>query len=120
MSLLLIRESSNLIGKFALVAASLGSWGTGPGLSAIRATAAAVGCFPLFAVLVHVTDEHPAIYAGVGALVLVVAVVILGGWVRRARGRLTHVNLLSRLAGSRGVGSTCGAIYVVSLFYYTP
>jgi hypothetical protein len=50
----------------------------GPVLSAIRAAAAAVGRFPLFAVLVHIADEHPAVYADVGALVLVV--VFLGRW----------------------------------------
>jgi hypothetical protein len=38
------------------------------GLSAIRAAAAPVGGFPLFAVLVYVADEHPAFKAGAGAL----------------------------------------------------
>jgi hypothetical protein len=35
---------------------------------------------------------------------------MLGGWVRWVRGRLIHVNLPIRLAGLRGVPSTCGAI----------
>jgi hypothetical protein len=51
-------------------------------LAAIRAAAAAVGGFPLLAVLVDVADEHPAVYAGVGALGLVVAGRFFGRWVR--------------------------------------
>jgi hypothetical protein len=42
--------------------------GIGAGLSVIRATAATVGGFPLFAVLVYVADEYPALQAGMGAL----------------------------------------------------
>jgi hypothetical protein len=38
------------------------------GLSAIRAPTAAVGGFPLFAVLVYVAHEHPAFEASAGAL----------------------------------------------------
>ena len=37
------------------------------GLSAIRAAAAPVGGFPLFALLVYVANEYPTIYARVGA-----------------------------------------------------
>jgi len=44
--------------------------------------------------------RHPAIVAGVGALVLVVVILILSGWVRGARGRLIHVNTSCVLAGS--------------------
>jgi hypothetical protein len=40
-------------------------------------------------------------------------VVILGGWVRRMCARLIHVNLLVRLAGLRGVTSTCGASFTL-------
>jgi hypothetical protein len=47
-----------------------------------------------------VAYRYPAIVAGVGALVLVVVILILSGWVRWVRGRLIHVNLLVRLAGS--------------------
>jgi hypothetical protein len=59
----------------------------GLGLSAIRAAAAAVGGFPLFAVLVLVGNEDPALYAGVGALEADVmrlyrVVVLFGRWVR--------------------------------------
>ena len=62
----------------------------GPVLSAIRAAAAAVGCFPLLAVLVYVADEHPALKAGAGALEAGVVrlygvVVLLGRWVRWVR-----------------------------------
>ena len=39
---------------------------SGAGLSAIRAAAAAVGGFPLLAVLVYVADEDPAFEAGMG------------------------------------------------------
>jgi hypothetical protein len=51
------------------------------------AAAAAVGRFPLFAVLVLVSDEHLVIYAGVGALEAGVVCLygigmVLGGWVR--------------------------------------
>ena len=37
-------------------------------LSAIRATAAAIGDFPLFTILVYVADEHPAFEAGTRTL----------------------------------------------------
>ena len=40
------------------------------GLSAIRATAAQVGGFPLFTILVYVADEDPPAYAGVGTQAL--------------------------------------------------
>ena len=45
----------------------IGPMSVGPWLSAIRAAAAPIGGFPLLAVLVHVADEHPAAYAGVGS-----------------------------------------------------
>jgi hypothetical protein len=63
----------------------------GPRLSGLASVtpAAAVGGFPLLAVLVYVADEHPAAYAGVGAQALKASVVsfygvvvILGGGVR--------------------------------------
>src|SRR5215210_524289 len=85
-----------------------------PQLSAIGAAAAAVGCFPLLAVLVYVADEYPAAHADVGALALeagvvrLYGVVILGRWVRWVRGRLIHGGLPSRLSGPRGVGSPAG------------
>src|SRR5215213_11029710 len=41
---------------------------TGAGLSAIRAAAAPVRGFSLLAVLVYVSDEHPAVYTGAGTL----------------------------------------------------
>jgi hypothetical protein len=44
----------------------------GLGLSAIRAASAAVGGFPLLAVLVYVADEHPAVYAGMAAVAALV------------------------------------------------
>ena len=62
-------------------------------LAAIRAAAAAVGGFPLLAVLVDVADEHPAVYAGVGALGLVVAGRFFGRWVRVGCARLIHGGL---------------------------
>jgi hypothetical protein len=40
-------------------------------------------------------------------------VLVFSGWVCGTCARLIHVNLLVRLAGSRGVPSTCGTIYVV-------
>src|SRR5215208_3025618 len=39
----------------------------GVGLSAIRATTAAIGSFPLLSVLIYVANEHPAARAGVEA-----------------------------------------------------
>jgi hypothetical protein len=71
----------------------------------------------LLAVIVYVADEHPALYASVGPLEAGVmglygVVVVLGGWVRVVR--YSHdVNLLSRLAGLRGVSPPAGASYVV-------
>ena len=84
------------------------------GLSAIGAAAAAVGCFPLLAVLVHVTDEHPAAHAGVGALVLVV---VVGCCVEGFAGWRYSV-LVHRVppVGPRlgGLGDPAGASYVVN------
>jgi hypothetical protein len=85
--------------------------------SFFRAAATAVGDFPLLAILVYVADEYPAAYTCVGAfqagvMRLYGVVVILGGWMRWVRGRLIHVNLLYRLAGSRGVGGFCGTIFM--------
>ncbi len=65
-------------------------------------------------VLDKMPDVDDALYTGVGALEAGVmrlygGVVIPGGWVRVVR--YSHgVNLLVRLAGSRGVGDSCGAI----------
>ncbi len=42
--------------------------------------------------------------------------VLLGGWVRRMCARLIHVNLLVRLAGLRGVTSTCGASFTLQVY----
>src|SRR5215210_2696512 len=91
----------------ALAAPSLmvDAWLIGAGLSAIRATAAPIGGFPLLAVLVHVADEYPAVYAGVGALVLVV---ILGRWVRGCA-RLCGVHRVHSLwSGSREAATSSG------------
>jgi hypothetical protein len=92
----------------------------GPELSAIRAAAAAVGGFPLLAVLVYVADEYPTFDAGVGAQALKTGVVrlysvvvLLGRWVRLGCARLcgVHSSVPTFLwAGLRGVPSTCGAI----------
>ena len=46
-----------------------------------------------------------------------VLVVILGRWVRVGCARLIHVNLLSRLAGSRGVAAPAGPFLCVWPFY---
>src|SRR5215210_9136952 len=58
-------SQTNVCGRvsLALVAPSLvvAAWLIGAGLSAIRATAAPIGGFPLFTVLVHVADEHPGV-----------------------------------------------------------
>jgi hypothetical protein len=48
--------------------------------------------------------RHPAVVAGVG----MVLILILSGWVRVGYARLIHVNLLSRLAGSRGAATPAG------------
>jgi hypothetical protein len=55
-------------------------------MGAIGAAVASVGRFPLLAVFVDVADEHPAVYAGVGARALQAGIVspdgvveILGG-----------------------------------------
>jgi hypothetical protein len=81
-----------------------------------RALAAGHGLedFRLFTgtgVLGKMPDVDDAISAGVGALAVVeVEIVISGGWVRWMR--YSHgVNLLSRLAGSRGVSGSCGTIF---------
>ena len=75
------------------------SYGLGLSASFASAAAAAVGSFPLLAMLVDVADEHPAIYAGVRAQALesrVVGlygvVVILGGWMRVGCARLFGVH----------------------------
>src|SRR5215218_4465444 len=106
----------------SLVAPSLvvGALAIGVRLSAICAAAARSGIddldlFPVFADN-EMTDEDSAIVAGVGALQAGVVhlygvVVILGAWVRVVR--YSHgVNLLGRLAGSRGVGGLCGTIFM--------
>jgi hypothetical protein len=71
----------------------------------------------LFAVFAddQMADVDEALVAGVGVLVVVeVEIMISGRWVRWVRGILIHVNLLSRLAGSRGVRGFCGAICVLA------
>src|SRR5918993_4433556 len=67
------------------------------GLSAICATAATVGGFPLLAVLIYVADEYPAFEAGTRTLQAGVVrfygvVVILSGWVRMGCARLCGVH----------------------------
>src|SRR5215210_9129028 len=62
-----------------MVAPSLGSlvvaaWATGAGLLGVRAAAAAVGRLALFAVLVLVGDEYPALETGVGTLAVLCVV----------------------------------------------
>ena len=97
----------------ALVAPSLvvAAWAIGAELSVIRAEAAAIRDFPLFAVLVHVADEHPAVYAGVRALEAGVVrlygiVVISGRWVRWcARLSGVHSDLQVLWAGARERGN---------------
>jgi hypothetical protein len=70
----------------------------------------------LLAVFVNVADEHPALYAGVGALEAGVmrlygVVVILARRVRVVR--YSHgVNLLCRLAGLREVPAPRGHLYI--------
>jgi hypothetical protein len=97
----------------------------GPRLSGLASVtpAAAVGGFPLLAVLVYVADEHPAAYAGVGALQAGVVglygvVMILGGWVRVGCARLcsVHSSVPTFLwAGLRGVLPPAGPF-----LYLTP
>jgi hypothetical protein len=53
----------------------------------------------------NVAKEHPAVHAGV---VRLYGVVVILGWVRGMCARLMHVNLLSRLAGSRGAPTPAG------------
>jgi hypothetical protein len=53
-------------------------------------------------------ERHPAVVAGVGALVLVV--VILGGWLRVRCARLIHVNTSVVLAVPREVAASPGLI----------
>ena len=85
-------------------------------LSAIRAAAAKVEreffyLFARFRVEGDLRERHPAIVAGVGALVLVV--VILGRWVRGcARLRGVHWGPFPLVRVPRG-GNLVGAIYVV-------
>ena len=47
---------------------------------------------------------------------VVLVVVLLGGRVRGMCARLIHVNLLVRLAGLRGVTSTCGASFALQAY----
>ena len=77
---------------------------------AIGAAAASVGRLPLLAVFVDVADEHPALYAGVGAQALETGVVclygvvvILGRWVRAGCARLCGVHKLSPYGPGSGV-----------------
>jgi hypothetical protein len=57
----------------------------------------------LFAVLFdQAADVDDALIAGVGMFLA------FGGWVRVGCARLIHVNLLSRLAGSRGAATPAG------------
>jgi hypothetical protein len=85
--------------------------GFGVVLSAIRTAAAEVK--RVFLCLLarlrvnrNLAYRYPAIVAGTGALVLMVT--FLARWVRVGCARLIHVNLLVRLAGSRGVASPAG------------
>jgi len=82
---------------------------TEAGLSAIRATAATVGGFPLLAVLIYVADEHPPVYAGTrtlqaGVVGLYSVVLLLSRWVRVGCARLCGVHWgpfpLGRVPGS--------------------
>jgi hypothetical protein len=90
------------------------------GLSAIRAAAAGHAlvlddlAIKVVLGLDNAAKEHPAVHAGTRAQALKAAelrlysVVVILGWVRIVR--YSHgVNLLCRLAGLRGVPSTCGA-----------
>jgi hypothetical protein len=83
----------------------------GLGLSAIGATAAPVGGFPLLAVLVYVADEYPAFEAGAETLkagvVRLYGVVIV---VMRVYPSRVHSYSSFLWAGLRGVSSTSGAI----------
>jgi hypothetical protein len=103
-----------------------------PELRAIRAAAARHALveddFAIKVVLGldNAAKEHPAVYAGVGALEagvvrLYSVVVLFGGWVRVGCARLSsvHSSVPTFLwAGLRGVSSTCGAIPLfVSTFY---
>jgi len=99
----------------------------GPGcplyaLASLRALAAEIErvLLDLFAVVVddELGDRYPSRVAGVGALVVVVVILILSGWVRGTCAKLIHVNLLRRLAGLRGVPTTCGAIYFPTTSLY--
>jgi hypothetical protein len=56
----------------------------------------------------NAAKEHPAVYAGVGAIM------ISSGWVRWVRGRLFHVNTSCVLAAPPGsLDPPAGASYVV-------
>jgi hypothetical protein len=57
----------------------------------------------------NAAKEHPAIYAGVGVIM------ISGGWVRWGRGRLFHVNTSCVLAAPPGsLDPPAGASYIVN------
>ena len=68
------------------------AWAIGVGLSAIRATAARHAlvlddlAIKVVLRLHNATKEHPAVYAGVGMIM------VLGGWVRWWRARLCGVH----------------------------
>jgi hypothetical protein len=90
------------------------------GLSAIRAAAARHAlvlddlAIKVVLRLHNAAKEHPAVYAGVGAIM------ISSGWVRWVRGRLLcgHEALL-RGPGPEELLTSCGAIYVVPVSYTT-
>lgn len=56
----------------------------------------------------RVEGDLPYRHPTVAADVRMVLILVLGRWVRWVRGRLIHVNLLSRLAGSRGAATPAG------------
>jgi hypothetical protein len=101
----------------------------GPELSAIRAAATRHAlvlddlAIKVVLGLDNAAKEHPAVYAGVGALagddvvVLVeMRIMILSGWVRWVRGRLIHVNTSCVLAAPPGsLDPPAGASYIVNI-----
>src|SRR5215211_3344595 len=100
----------------ALTGGSCISYRGGLCASFASAATAAVSSFPLFAVLVYVADEYPAVVAGVGALKARVVslygvVLLLDRWVRVGCARLCGVHWgpfpLGRVPGC---AATCGAI----------
>src|SRR5215204_1792158 len=90
---------------------------------ASRATAAPMGRFPLFVVLIHVADEHPAFKAGTRTLqtsivCLYSVILLLNGWLRAGCARLLYGHEVPPRGPDPGVCQHLrGHIFIRQLYY---